>query len=195
MIEHMNQMIMPDFLTHYYENSAGPFSNLSMLPIEKAEQILEEIRGNGNRFASQRSSDYLKTRLELEDKIRKLFEAKGGQPKLKRPHYLILGTCPWLKEWYVDGQELQIKLVSIPESCVSFTYGDSFPAMNYNDGKPYRGQVYTINELGKVIKLYGLPQEWNSDGRGGPERYIEAQVWDDTPLKEYIGASSSLYQR
>jgi Zn-dependent M16 (insulinase) family peptidase len=65
-------MIMPDFLTHYYENSAGPFSNLSRLPLEHAEQILEEIRRNGNRFASQRASDYLTKRFALEDKIRTL---------------------------------------------------------------------------------------------------------------------------
>lgn len=180
-------MIMPDFLTHYYESAAGPFSNLSMLPLEQAEQILEEIRRNGNRFASQRSSDYLRKRFALEAEIRRLFEAKGGSPKLARPHYLILGTCPWLKTWYVNGQELQIKLASIPESCVSFTYGDSFPAMNYKDGKPYRGQVYTWNEVTEVIERYGLPQVWNPDGKGGPERYVEAQLWDETPLKEYIG--------
>src|ERR1044071_3662680 len=126
-------MNTPDFLSHYYENSAGPFSNLSMLPIEQAEQILEEIRKDGNRFASQRSSDYLKKRLALETKIRGLFEEKGGRPKLARPHYLILGSSPWLKSWYVDGRELQIKLSTIPKEYVSFTYGDSFPAMNYND--------------------------------------------------------------
>jgi hypothetical protein len=182
----MNQISMPDFLSHYYENSAGPFSNLSMLPLEQADQILEQIRRDGNRFASQRSSDYLEKRLELERKIRKGFEEKGGKPKLTRPHYMILGTCPWLKGWYVDGQELQIKLVSIPEDSVSFTYGDSFPAMNYQDGKPYRGQVYVMNELREVIKQYGLPQEWNPDGRGGPERYIEAQIWDEDPLREYL---------
>jgi hypothetical protein len=157
-----------------------------MLSLEYAEQILEEIRGSGNRFASQRPSDYMRRRFALEDKIRASFERKGGRPKLVRPHYLILGTCPWLKTWYVDGQELQIMLDSIPESCVSFTYGDSFPAMNYNDGKPYRGQVYTRNELTQVIERYGLPQDWNPDGKGGPERYIEAQVWDDAPLKEYL---------
>ena len=182
----INQMRLPDFLSHYYENAAGPFSNLSMLPLEQAEQILEEIRRNGNRFASQRSSDYLKKRLELEIKIRQLFDEKGGKPKLTRPHYMILGTCPWLKEWYVDGQELQIKLASIPKECVSFTYGDSFPAMNYNDGKPYRRRVYTLSELREIVQRYGLPQDWNPDGKGGPERYIEAQVWDEAPLKEYL---------
>jgi hypothetical protein len=182
----MNQMIMPGILSHYYENSAGPFSNLSVLPLEQAEQILEEIRRNGNRFASQRAADYLKKRFALEIKIRKLFEEKGGKPKLARPHYMILGTCPWVREWYVDGQELQIKLALIPKDRVSFTYGDSFPAMNYRDGKPYRGQVYIESELEEIIKRYGLPQEWNPDGKGGPERYIEAQVWDDVPLKEYL---------
>jgi hypothetical protein len=58
--------------------------------------------------------------------------------------------------------------------------------MNYKDGKPYRGQVYIESELGEIIGRYGLPQEWNPDGKGGPERYIEAQVWDDVPLKEYL---------
>jgi VIT1/CCC1 family predicted Fe2+/Mn2+ transporter len=53
-------MVIPDFLTHYYEQSTGPFSNLSMLPIEQAEQILEGIRRDGNRFASRRSSDDLR---------------------------------------------------------------------------------------------------------------------------------------
>jgi hypothetical protein len=180
-------MVMPDFLTHYYERSTGPFSNLSLLSLEDAEQILEGIRRNGNRFASQRSSDYMQKRRVVEEKIRMLFEAKGGKPTLTRPHYMILGACPWLKTWYVDGQELQIKLVYFPESCVSFTYGDSFPAMNYNDGKPYRGQVFTRNEVEDVIERYGLPQVWNPDGRGGPERYIEAQIWDDALLREYIG--------
>src|SRR5512142_1610565 len=135
-------MIIPDFLTHYYEKAAGPFSNLSMLPFEQAEQIMEDIRRDANRFASQRAPDYLQKRRELEDKIRRLFEEKGGKPKLRRPHYMILGACPWLKQWYVDGQEVQIKLALFSAGCLSFTYGDSFPAMNYKDGKPYRGQVY-----------------------------------------------------
>lgn len=182
----MKQNLVPDFLTHYYEKSTGPFANLSMLPIEQAERILEEIRHSGNRFASQRLNDYLQKRFEVETKIRKLFEEKGGRPAFARPHYLILGACPWLRQWYVEGGELQIPLLSIPERCISFTYGDSFPAMNYKDGKPYRGQVYTRSEIGEIIAQYGLPQEWNPDGKGGPERYIEAQVWDEAPLKKYF---------
>ncbi|WP_264373556.1 hypothetical protein [Paenibacillus psychroresistens] len=41
-----------------------------------------------------------------------------------------------------------------------------------------------MGENYKVIDEYGLPQEWNSAGNNGSERYIEVQVWDDKLLKE-----------
>jgi hypothetical protein len=69
---------------------------------------------------------------------------------------------------------------------VSLTYGDSFPALRVQDGGLYRGKVYTLDELTELVQNYGLPQDWNPDGRLGPERYIEAQVWEDEPVKEYL---------
>ena len=35
------------------------------------------------------------------------------------------------------------------------------------------------DEIIGVIKKYGLPQNWNPDGKYGPERYVEAHVWSD----------------
>lgn len=125
-------------------------------------------------------------RRELEERIRALFIARGGCPNRPRPHYLILGSCPWVKNWYVDGRELSIPLVCFSPGAVSFTYGDSFPAMRYQDGRPYRGQVYTLAELPGLIQRYGLPQEWNAEGKSGPERYIEAQVWEDGPILDFL---------
>jgi hypothetical protein len=69
----------------------------------------------------------------------------------------------------------------VSKEIVSFTYSDTFPAMRYTDRKPYRKQVYTVNELPDLVSTY-LPQNWNPDGKHGPDRYIEAQVWDDHPL-------------
>ena len=40
----------------------------------------------------------------------------------------------------------------------------------------------------EIIGKYGLPQDWNNDGKHGPERYIEAHVWSDTPIAAYIAA-------
>jgi hypothetical protein len=160
--------------------------NLSSLPSDQAEAILENIRQQGLVFASKRADDYLKIRRELEEKVRKLFIVKGGKPQLKSPHYMILGACPWLKDWYVDGCEIRILLTHFKPGIVSFTYGDTFPAMRYQDGKPYRGQVYTLDELPELIHSYGLPQEWNAEGDHGPDRYIEAQIWADEPIKQFL---------
>jgi hypothetical protein len=179
---------LPGFLCHYYEASRGPFLNLSHLQPGEAERLLDGIRAGGDVFASKRSGDYLQIRRGLEDKVRRLFIEKGGQPRRERPHYLILGSCPWLKTRYREGCELRMPLAAFGSDIVSFTYGDTFPAMRYPDGKPYRGQVYTLAELPKIVRLYGLPQEWNPDGQSGPDRYIEAQVWDDEPLRPFLGA-------
>ena len=177
---------LPDFLCHYYEAADGPLRSLSDLPDEQAGEILRRIRNQGDRFASQRSDDYLAVRRGLEAQVRDLFIAKGGRPKRMRPHYFVLGECAWLKTWYPHGCELRIPLAVFPEDCVSFTYGDTFPAMRYPDGKPYRGQVYTRAELPALVAQYGLPQVWNGEGKLGPDRYIEAQVWDDEPLQAYL---------
>ena len=34
-------------------------------------------------------------------------------------------------------------------------------------------------EILKIIDKYGLPQDWNPDGKYGPERYVEVHVWSD----------------
>lgn len=69
---------------------------------------------------------------------------------------------------------------------MSFTYGDLFPTMRYQDDKPYRGKVYVKNEILQLVDEFGWPQDWNKDGRHGPERYIEVQVWDDRALGPFM---------
>ncbi|MBW8350881.1 hypothetical protein K0H71_15715 [Bacillus sp. IITD106] len=170
------------YLYHYYERNTGPLKNLSELDINNAEKILKKLQKENNTFAAKRTDNYLEIRREIEQKIRIIFIEKGGEPKKQFPHYFILGECPWVKEWFKEGMEIKIPIDRLDPKSLSFTYGDSFPAMRFQDGKPYRGQVYTIEEISKLVKLYGFPQEWNKDGKYGPERYIEVQIWEDQPL-------------
>ena len=100
------------------------------------------------------------------------------------------GACAWLIDWYPAGRELRIPLSEFNGRIVSFTYGDTFPAMRYQDGKPTRGQVYSLAELPGLVEQYGLPQDWNAEGKLGPDRYIEAQVWADEPLRPYLSMPS-----
>ncbi len=175
---------VPDFLSHYYEAARGPFQNLSDLPLEEAEKVMQQIRTSAVGFASKRAADYLQVRRELEERVRRLFIEKGGVPNRLRPHYMILGDCPWVETWYVEPRVARIPLKRFDIANVSFTYGDTFPAMRYGDGKPYRGKVYLQSELTELVARYGLPQIWNAEGKNGPDRYIEAQVWDDAPLAD-----------
>jgi hypothetical protein len=172
-------MNLPTHLCHYYEAAQGPFVNLSDLTPDEAERILNRIRQEGKIFASQRTTDYLAVRRELEDRVLKAFIAKGGKPRRLHPHYMILGRCPWLLDWYEHGCEISLPIANFQPDTLSFTYGDTFPAMRYDDDRPYRRRVYTLAEIPEIVAQYGLPQDWNADGRLGPDRYIEAQVWDD----------------
>jgi hypothetical protein len=178
--------VIPNYLSHYYDCANKPFRSLSNLPPEEAKAVLSAIRQRGAGFASQRKADYLTIRRELEATVRQRFIEKGGQPVRACPHYLILGSCDWLRSWYTQGCELRVPLEQFEPLHVSFTYGDTFPAMRYADGKPYRKQVYTLAELPQVIRTYGLPQDWNADGAHGPDRYIEAQVWSDAALRRWL---------
>ncbi len=181
-------MQLPDQLYHYYEGSRGPLRNLSDLDADEAEAVLEALRQRGDGFASQRKADYLSIRRDLEAFVRARFIDKGGEPLRDNPHYFTLGACDWVKSWYARGSEIHVALAEVDAKCVSFTYGDTFPAMRYADGKPYRRQVYTLAEIPDLIASYGLPQVVNADGKLGPDRYIEAQVWNDRPLLRWLTA-------
>ena len=49
-----------------------------------------------------------------------------------------------------------------------------------------QGPFRNLSMLPLLIRQYGLPQEWNHDGGQGPDRYIEAQVWDERPLLTFL---------
>lgn len=184
-------------LYHYYESKNGPFKNLSDLNIGEEEKILNKIKENKNIFASKRDDEYMKRRFEYEDRVRKLFQRKNGKVIRQRPHYMTLGECDWLKDWYVDTKEISIEVDMIDKSSISFTYGDMFPVFGPNGDNSawYRKKVYTYAEILEKIKIYGLPQKNNPYGNNGPIRYIEAQIWDDEVITYICNKSEKLHGR
>ena len=76
---------------------------------------------------------------------------------------------------------------------VSFTYGDTFPTFSpiVTDGLEYRKQVYTYDEILEIVIKYGLPQHNSSNNSMFAQpRYVEAQVWDDAPIHQYVDLSA-----
>lgn len=163
--------------------------NLSDISLDDANKILREIAiTKPNVQCSKRSSDYMYYRLYYENILRTEFTKMGGIIKRKSPHYMVVEHCPWLSTWFDNCSYVKIPIEKFDLRTVSFTYGDSHPTFSdrVNDEKEYRKKLYTYNQILKIINKYGLPQDWNSDGRFGPERYIEAHIWTDDVISEYL---------
>lgn len=178
------------FLYHYYDKKIGPFQNLSDLSMEEANAVMNKIKKERPEVqCAQRDPEYMFRRHMYEDILRKEFVKKGGIIKRNVPHYMVVEPCPWLETWFENCASLRIDIGEFDLKTVSFTYGDSHPTFSPyprdDDWKEYRRKLYTYDEILEIIKKYGLPQDWNSDGRFGPERYIEAHIWSDDTISKY----------
>jgi hypothetical protein len=183
-------MVFSLYLYHYYDKTIGPFANLSDIPIDEAREILDRIKETKPYVQSaKRHSEYMEYRHYYEGILRREFVKKGGIISRKSPHYMVIEHSPWLSTWFENSAHIKIPIEEFDLKTVSFTYGDSHPVFsprpNKMDGKEYRKRLYTYDEILEVIKKYGLPQDLNDDGRYGPERYIEAHIWNDEIIDKY----------
>ena len=161
---------------------------MSELTIDEAKATLEKIKiSKPNSQSAQRHDKYIEYRHNCENIIRSEFEKKGGIITRKSPHYMVIGHSPWLSTWFEDSTYVKIPIEEFDLNTISFTYGDSMPTFSpkINDGKEYRKKLYTYEEIRILIQKYGLPQDWNDDGKYGPERYIEAHIWSDETVNRY----------
>ena len=176
------------YLYHYFDKRSGPFRSVTQVPLEEGNSILDQMKNERpDSMCSKRDTDYIKKRSNCEAILRKEFASKGGMMDIASPHYMVVEHSPWLSTWYEEGSFIKIPIEEFDTRKISFTYGDSMPTFSprVNDGKEYRRKVYTYEEILEVIAKYGLPQDWNDDGSKGPERYIEAHVWTDDPIRKY----------
>ena len=177
------------YLYHYYDKRSGPFKSLTALPEKEAFTVLERIKQDRpSSLSAQRDIDYISKRMNCERIVREEAVKKGILMDILSPHYLVVEHSPWLSTWFEDPGVIKIPIEEFDTRKISFTYGDSMPTFSprVKDGKEYRKKVYTYDEILDIIARYGLPQDWNDDGSHGPERYIEAQVWTDEPIKRYM---------
>lgn len=166
----------------------GAFVNLSDLPIDEAKAVLETIKKiKPNVQSATRDPEYVEHRHNCENILKTEFAKIGGVIKRESPHYMVVEHSPWLSTWFENSAFVRIPIEEFDLSTVSFTYGDSMPTFSFRitDNKEYRKKVYTYDEILKIIEKYGLPQDWNNDGKYGPERYIEAHIWSDETIGKY----------
>ncbi|WKN45809.1 hypothetical protein [Tunicatimonas pelagia] len=183
--------MIPEYLYHYYETSNGSFQNITQNGYEKAVKIQGKISEGWN---SKRPSNYIELRFALEKRLRDQFISKGGKPTRDDPFYFTLGECKWAKSWYINPGVVKIPLSDFSSEHISFTYPDSMVSFQFNDEpklatyrKGCNGQVFLLSELSDLISEYGLPSEEKShaEERLKYDKYIEAQVWDDSIIEAY----------
>jgi len=176
------------YLYHYFDKAVGPFVNLSNFPVDEAKTILNAIKvTKPNTQSATRDSEYVEHRHNCEKIIRTEFAKKGGVIKRISPHYMVVEHSPWLSTWFENSTFIKIPIEEFDLNTVSFTYGDSMPTFSHRitDNKEYRKKIYFYEEILEIIEKYGLPQNWNDDGKFGPERYIEAHIWADETIDKY----------
>ena len=179
------------YLYHFFDKRTGPFRSLTSISPEEAKDMIEKIKKERpDSQCAQRHNHYVEYRHNCEAIQRREFTAKGGVMEKTSPHYMVVEFSPWLSTWFEQSEYIRIPIEEFDLRTVSFTYGDSMPTFSDKcaDGKEYRKKLYTYEEILKIIDKYGLPQDWNDDGKHGPERYIEAHIWSDTPITRYITA-------
>ena len=176
------------FLYHFYDARSGPFRSLTSISQDEAREVIERIKKERpNSQCSARHDKYVQYRHNCERMLREAFAKKGGIMEIDSPHYMVLEFSPWLSTWFEECSYIKIPVEEFDLRTVSFTYGDSMPTFSdsVNDGKEYRKKVYMYDEILEIIKKYGMPQDWNDDGKYGPERYIEAHIWSDKVIQKY----------
>jgi hypothetical protein len=135
-------------------------------------------------------TEYMPRRRKIEQRVRHEFVEKGGRPTRSNPHYMILGRSPYWEK--VEPNVVVVPLSNFPPDVISFTYTDSY--YTFSDAtlrgrpippRPHRRTVYRLCELDDVVREFGMPPGYvNADEEF--DVYIEAQIWDDQPLQEYL---------
>jgi hypothetical protein len=193
-------MKLPESLFHYYEGNRQPFLSISELEPSKFKELMDELSHldtTENRFDEKWKRDfYLFFRPYTEQIIRDRFIEKGGKPQLDVPRYATLGPATWFNNWYEDPQAIEIPLADFPSESISFTYPDSMMSLLIAEDRyepfakfkqPYHGEVYRLEELLGLVAEYGLPDESDPENIEYGNRIIEAQIWDLSALKPYLG--------
>jgi len=182
-------MVVPAFLTRYYQKGEYPFMSLNDLPFEEANKVKQTYckkNGIGDFYAQD---DYLVHRKEIERWIHRELIRIGGRPEREVPVYMTLGESPPGKfdiraELQKNSEEIRIPVQEIDLSVVSFTYPDSMYEFTVDaegniisGGRTNTPRVYRYEDLSSVIQKYRVYDDYRFN--------IEAQVWNRELLHKY----------
>jgi len=176
-----------DYLYHFYIKGNAPFRSIMDMRFTTVEQYVSYALENDLAVGEYFDRCYFERRLLYEALMRKQFIEIGGEPVLEHPYYCTLGYGKSFNQ-HRNKSFVRIPINRVDTKIVSFTYGDSFPTFNEENAncqREYFSKVYDYNGIMAIIKKYGSPGIKNKNNYGY-ETYIEAQIWDDNIIKEFV---------
>lgn len=149
---------------------------------KRLSQYAGESFTSFSRFTERDFDGYYKKRVRTEDWLYQSFVAIGGKPKTKTPLYFVLGESDYLNKWFENGTRTKLLLRDIDPEDISFTYGDSMSRMDAED----RMDPFTKETLFRFILESSDDIQSFVDDLNKKNRYIEAQLWNDSYLVEAL---------
>ncbi|GGF72083.1 hypothetical protein GCM10010912_16490 [Paenibacillus albidus] len=185
------------YLTHYFMKGTRPFLSLTKLNYYEASIIADRLKTiSGRAFRRFNNFEwYFNERVITEDWLINEFISLGGKPKTRHPIYFVLGESSHLEEAYGENYStIKVALDEINDLEVSFTYPDSMAtrfisretdAIHFNS--QYHGKLFTKQGIFDTIDKFGMPgEQWRSEPKRKFDYFIEAQVWNEQYIAEYM---------
>ena len=173
-------------LYHYFESSGAPFRTLTSLPREEAGRVIRAGLTEQTMFDVEA---FLTRRYDRDARLRELFTQIGGRPRRIAPVYFTLGPNEGMKTWFDNPAWIKIPISDFDPLTLSFTYGDSFAALDpaLNTGEEWWGRVFDYPGIMRLITKYGWPEDppYDMKNRVFPKdrpinqclKFVEAHVW------------------
>ena len=164
-------------IVHYFFPGTDPWKNIMNLPEEeafaKAKELSDAHPGETSfgRFAD--FVNYYPSRKATDEYVRDCFIEKRGKPELLHPFSFTLLECEYLRNWFSEGEKLELYLEDVPDDQISFTIGDSCARYGWGE----RPEVLTKTEFLQKIHACGGSVETFLKESLGKFAYVEVHVW------------------
>ncbi len=189
---------IPEYITHYFESSAGPFKNICDLNDAEIEKIKEMELSSDIKWSRFKIwPEFMKSRRAADDLLMRAYEEKFKKKPDQRPIFAVLGDFHQIPGLYANPERIRVEISDLREDQITFMYPDhahliqyynyDAPAFgaplpkDYDEKKtPYYGKLFTYKELHECHIDYGIKKEIDlflSDPTQFVRSYVEAHIW------------------
>lgn len=171
------------WLEHYCHPDCQPLKNIMCLPEQEAFALAKRMAdAHPDTTAFGRFADfanYYPRRLKTDALLFRQFCALGGKPQTEHPLSFVLGSSPYLHQWFGEGRVIRLPVDSVPPEIISFTLGDSMSTLDKRGSLtlltwPMLQEEMARHPEGAMGWLRDMQAEYH---------YIEVQVWGMYPCQ------------